>query len=602
MDIAMGKVLAHHLARKACVYVRQSSLAQVRHHRESGRRQRDFKDRAAALGWRVEQVEVIDEDQGRSGSSTEGRAGFKRLLGEVGLGEVGAVFGLEVSRLARSCADWYRLLEIAAITRTLIVDEEGVYDPNHYNDRLLLGLKGTLSEAELHFLKQRMVGGRRNKARRAAFRIRLPAGYLWEEGIVLDPDERVQGAITLFFETFERLGTAMAVARHFEDCRQPFPRRDGWGSPDVAPTWGKLSHSRTVAVLKNPTYAGIYAYDRHHSEEMDPEDPCSGGRILIPDSHPGYITEYQYERNVARLVSNRSHYRGMRQKGSAREGSCLLTGIALCGRCGRRMNPLYHSRTTPLYACYTAGTKRPCESVHARHLDPTVEEVILDTISKEGLSLAVGAMEKLAERSMALERQWQKRLEAVRYEAARASRRYHQVEPENRLVVRTLEREWNESLQNVAQVEAAYEEARRAPPIALTAEQREQVLALSKDLPRLFRAPTSKVSQKKEILRLLIEDVTLTNQDDPWAIEVAIRWKTGAVSRHRAERPKRNPQTTSAEVIERIKALYQVMTDEETAEALNREGFTSSMGRPFTVCSVAHLRRSRGWVKRRRKG
>lgn len=596
----MSKVLAHHLARKACVYVRQSSLAQVRDHRESGRRQLDFRGRAVALGWQAEQIEVIDEDQGRSGASAEARAGFQRLVADVGLGKVGAVLGLESSRLARSCADWYRLLELAAVTRTLIVDEEGVYDPNHYNDRLLLGLKGTLSEAELHFLKQRMVGGRRNKAKRAAFHIRLPAGYVWdeeEEGIRLDPDERVRAAISLFFETFERLRTAVAVARHFEACRQPFPRRDGFGSLQAAPTWGRLCVSRAVAVLKSPIYAGIYAYDRHHAQVMDPEDPCAGGRILVRGAHPGYVTEEAYERNVAQLVSNRNHYRGARQRGSAREGGCLLTGVVLCGGCGRPMNPVYRSRTTATYRCLSSATRRICQIVHARHVDPLVEEVLLETIAAEDLSLALGAMEKLAARAMAMERQWQKRLEAARYEADRAARRYHQVEPENRLVARTLEREWNERLLEVTRVEKEHEEARQEPPIALTPEQREQILALSKDLPRLFCAPTTKVSQKKEILRLLIEDVTLRNEDAPHGIDVAIRWKSGIVSRHRAKRPELRPRTTPAEVVRRIESLYRTKKDKEIAAILNAEGHVSRTGRPYTNLIVAHHRQRNGWRK-----
>lgn len=600
----MGKVLAHHVARRACVYVRQSSLAQVREHQESGRRQQDFRERAVALGWRADQVDVIDEDQGKSGASSEGREGFKRLVASVGLGEIGAVLGLEASRLARSCADWHRLLEIAAVTRTLIVDEEGVYDLNHYNDRLLLGLKGTLSEAELHFLRQRMEGGRRNKARRGEYRIRLPAGYVWEEGegVRMDPDERVRDTLRLFFATFARLGTAVAVARSFEDGRQPFPRRDGWGSLSVAVTWGALSVSRAVAILRNPLYAGIYAYDRHNADETDPEDPCSGGRILIADSHPGYITPEQFERNVTRLRSNRSHYRGMRQKGSAREGGCLLTGIALCGLCGRPMNPQYRSQTSPVYVCISSTTRRACQRVHARHVDPLVEEVIVETIGAEGLLLAVGAMEKLAERAMEIERQWQKRLEGARYDAERASRRYHQVEPENRLVARTLEAEWNECLLELERIEKEHEEAKGKPPLALTVAQREQILALSKDLPRLFRSPTTKVSQKKEVLRLLVHDVTLVNEDDPWSVDVAIRWRTGVVSRHRAGRPELRPQETPPETMMRIEELYRERMDKETAEILNAEGHRSGTGLPFTAERVAHLRHHRGWTKRRRRG
>jgi DNA invertase Pin-like site-specific DNA recombinase len=299
----MSKVAPRHLERKAFVYVRQSSMAQVQQHRESAQRQYALRERAVRLGWSVEQVETIDDDQGQSGASASGRGGFQRLVSEVALGRVGAVLGLEVSRLARSCVDWYRLLEVAALSRTLIVDEDGVYDPNHYNDRLLLGLKGTLSEAELHFLKSRMIGGRRNKARRGAFRIRLPVGYVWEEGeIRLDPDERIRDAVKLFFACFERLGSAAAVSRYFEDQRQPFPRRDGWGSLGVVASWGTLSISRAVEILHNPVYAGTYAYNRKSAREEDPEDPGTGGRILIPGTHPGYIALEQYERNQARLM------------------------------------------------------------------------------------------------------------------------------------------------------------------------------------------------------------------------------------------------------------------------------------------------------------
>ena len=383
-----------------------------------------------SLGWRAEQVEVVDDDQNQSGASASGRGGFQRLVSEVALGQVGAVLGLEVSRLARSCVDWYRLLEVAALAQTLIVDEDGVYDPNHYNDRLLLGLKGTLSEAELHFLKSRMIGGRRNKARRGAFRIRLPAGYVWEEGeIRLDPDERVRDAVQLFFACFERLGSAAAVTRYFEDQRQVFPHRDGWGSVSVAASWGALSVSRAATVLHNPIYAGAYAYGRRHADEEDPEDPGAGGRIFIPGAHPGYITLEQYESNRARLVANRNSFAGTRYKGSAREGMSLLQGIVLCGRCGRRMNVRYERNGCVQYSCRSQRTRRACQDVQGRHVEPLVAQVMLEALSREELELAVGALEKLQERARELDRQWSKRIEAARYEAERAARRYHRVEP-----------------------------------------------------------------------------------------------------------------------------------------------------------------------------
>lgn len=596
----MAKLAAHHLERKACVYVRQSSLAQVQHHRESTQRQYHLRERAIALGWQPEKVEVIDEDQGRSGATADGRGGFQRLVSDVALGKVGGVLGLEVSRLARSCADWHRLLEVAALARTLIIDEDGVYDPNQYNDRLLLGLKGTMSEAELHFLKQRMVGGRRNKARRGAFRIRLPIGYVWEpgEGIRMDPDERVRDAVNLFFLTFDRRGTAAAVARHFADMRQPFPRRDGWGSDSAEVTWGELGFSRAATLLRNPIYAGTYAYSRNCPPAEDPEDPSSDGRILIPESHPGYITEEQYRANGARLLANRSLYHGMRNKGHAREGRSLLTGIVLCGVCGRHMNVLYRRKGGPSYSCRSPRTNKICQEFCSRHVEPVVEQEILQALNAKELRLAVRALEKVDERIREMEQQWQKRIEAARYEAEKAARRYHRVEPENRLVARTLETEWNLRLQDVARVEKEYGEARQKAPLALTPEQRAKILTLATDLPRLWKAPTTQASQKKQVLRLLVEDVTLRNLEEPWCTQVAIRWKTGVVSRHQAERVVPHPQTTAATVVARIQALYLERYDEGVADALNAEGFRTGYGNTFTAERVAHIRLRRGLRKR----
>lgn len=596
----MSKVAPRHLERKAFVYVRQSSMAQVQQHRESAKRQYALRERAVRLGWSAEQVETVDDDQGQSGASADGRGGFQRLVSEVALGRVGAVLGLEVSRLARSCVDWYRLLEVAALSRTLIVDEDGVYDPNHYNDRLLLGLKGTLSEAELHFLKSRMIGGRRNKARRGAFRIRLPVGYVWEEGeIRLDPDERIRDAVKLFFACFERLGSAAAVSRYFEDQRQPFPSRDGWGSPDAVASWGPLSISRAAGILHNPIYTGTYAYNRKSVCEEDPEDPGRGGRILIPGTHPGYITLEQYERNLARLMANRDLFAGTRFKGRAREGRSLLQGIVLCGRCGRHMNIKYERDGSALFSCHAQRTRRPCQYVQGRHVEPLVEEVILEALSREELELAVGALEKFTERARELDRQWTNRIEAARYEAEKAARRYKRVEPENRLVARTLEGEWNVRLEELERLEKDHSEVKRQPPFELTETQREKILALAQDLPRLWRAKTTSNSQRKEVVRLLIEDVTLANVDEPWSVSVAIHWKTGALTRHRARRLLRHPQTTAPEVMARIEMLWRENTDAEIATVLNAEGYQSGYRRPFTPGMIAHLRSRRGWKKYR---
>jgi len=575
-------------------------MAQVYHHRESTERQYNLRERASVLGWGADQIEVIDDDQGQSGASAEGRSGFQRLVAEVALGEVGAVLGLEVSRLARSCADWYHLLEVAALTGTLIVDEDGVYDPNHYNDRLLLGLKGTMSEAELHFLKSRMIGGRRNKARRGEYHIRLPVGYIWEDEILLDPDELVRDVVTMLFRCFERCGSAAAVARYFEDHRLAFPRRDGWGSRDACVTWGALSVSRVIHVLRNPIYAGIYAYARKCSLEEDPEDPVKGGKILIPGSHPGYITVDQYERNIQRLVENRNMYGGMRNQGATREGRSLLQGMVLCGRCGRPMN-VYYGKKDIRYICRSSHTRRRCQEINMRHVEPLIEKIVVGSVCGKELGLGLKAVEKLSQRSRELEEQWQKRLEAAGYEAQKARRRYHQVEPENRLVARTLESEWNRKLEELERLTQEYDEARRKPPIVLSEAQREKIMALAEDLPRLWRSPTTLQSQRKQVIRLLIEDITLNNVDCPWSIAVAIRWKTGVVTKHSCQRVAFHPQETSPEVVEKIVALYREKTDGEIAELLNREGYRSGYGKSFTANRIAHIRYSRGLIKRQKK-
>jgi len=480
------------------------------------------------------------------------------------------------------------------------VDEDGVYDPNHYNDRLLLGLKGTLSEAELHFLKSRMIGGRRNKARRGAFRIRLAVGYVWEEGeIRLDPDERVRDAVGLFFACFERLGSAAALARYFEEQHQAFPRRDGWGSPGVAASWGALSVSRAVQLLHNPIYAGVYAYARSCPREEDPEDPGAGGRILLAGTLPGYISLEQYQRNEARLMANRDLYAGTRQKGSAREGHSLLQGIVLCGRCGRHMSVKFERDGSVVYGCRSRQTRRLCQNVHGRYVEPLVEQVLLGALSRQELELAVGALEKYEERARDLDRQWRTCLEAARYEAEKAARRYHRVEPENRLVARTLEAEWNARLLDLERLEKEHAEVRSKPPFELSAAQRERMLALAHDIPRLWHAPTTRPSQRKEVLRLLVDDVTLVNADDPWSVTVTVRWKTGASTRHAARRVLPHPQTTTPEVLARIEALYTTHTDREIAARLNAEGLRGGYGKPFTEGMVAHLRGRRALKKYR---
>ncbi len=519
------------------MYVRQSSPAQVLHHQESAQRQYRLRERALRLGWSEQQVGVIDEDQGRSAAEAGARTGFQRMVSEFALGRVGAIIGLEVSRLARSCADWYRLL---------------------------LGLKGTLSEAERFTCSSSGCSGpRATRPDGALLRIPLP------------------------------------VVRFFGEQRQLFPRRDNFGTLATAVTWHRLSAARAVWLLRNPTFAGVYAYSRTHAEAEDAQYVCAGGRIWLPDSHAAYITLEQYEANVARLVANRSSLHFMTGKGSPREGKSLLQGIVLCGVCGRRMNVCYGRDGEPTYECRTSDRLRACQWIRGVGVDELLQRVVLETLSREQLNLALKAFEKIEARRRQLEVQWVKRLESARYEAQKAARRYHQVEPENRLVARTLEREWNESLQEVERLEAEYRRVRESLPLTITDEQRRQILALATDVGRVWQAPTTQHGQRKQLVRLLIEDVTLRAVDEPWRVDVSIRWQTGVVSRHEARRTHPHPQTTPPEVVARIESLYVDHTDRQIVEILNAEGYRTGRGRRFTVAGVSHVRARRNMVKHR---
>jgi hypothetical protein len=421
---------------------------------------------------------------------------------------------------------------------------------------------------------------------------------VWQEGegIRKDPNERVREAVELVLRTFERLGSAAKVAIYFQENQLPFPRRGGWGKPEVPICWRVLTKARVVGILRNPIYAGVYCFNRHAPEAVDVEDPSAGGRVLIPSSHVGYISVEQFERNVTRLVANRNLYGGGRQKGSPREGGGLLQGIVLCGVCGRHMDVSYR-RGSPVYTCHDWTTGRRGHEVNCRHVERLVEEELLGALSGEELKLALAAFEKLAERAEELRGQWEKRIEGARYEAEKAARRYCEVEPENRLVARTLESEWNERLKELEELEKEYARVKREPPLEMTAEQREEVLALAKDLPRLWKAKTTRNEQRKELLRLLIEDVTLRKNDEPWCIEVAIQWKTGVVTHHRAERLVRNPHKTTEEVVARVRELWETKTDKEIAEILNQEGHRSGYSKRFNEASIERIRQSKGMIK-----
>jgi DNA invertase Pin-like site-specific DNA recombinase len=600
----MSKIWSEHLERQALIYVRQSTLVQVRENLGSQARQYDLVRRALDLGWSQAQIVVIDQDQGRSGASAEGRDGFQQLVAEVGMGHAGAVFSLEASRLARSCVDWYRLLEICALSQTLVVDEESVYDPCAYNDRLLLGFKGTMSEAELHWLRSRLNGGRLKKAESGELRLDLPTGLVYDNAgkIVLDPDEAVQQTVQLLFETFETAGSARAVVSHFREHELRFPTRELRGPRQGELRWLPLTSGRVSNVLHNPLYAGAYVYGRTELQHVprpgqiqpmkkrvrrkNPED----WEVLIQEAHPGYIRWEQYLHNQQRLADNCTDRRESR--GAAREGAALLPGIVLCGKCGRRMTLRYCDHTY-YYRCqlaYQEYGEPLCQFIRGEDVDIAVTALLLEAMTPAQLSISLQALEQVDAHTKQIEQHWQLRLERAQYEADLARRRYTAVDPENRLVVRSLERDWNQKLVAVAQLERQYATAPRTTQLVADPAERARILRLAQDFPAIWQASTTSNAERKQLLRFLIKDVTLTRREDD--IHIGVRWQTGAVSEHPIPRRQRIDEIwrTPDEVITRIRTLATHQTDRQIAAQLNAAGLTTGTGQAFNRVRVRRVR------------
>lgn len=603
---AESKVHQSHLEKRAYIYVRQSSAGQVVNHPESARRQRELVKLAEALGWPGSRIVVLDEDQGKTGQVAAGREAYKRLLGDVSVGEVGMVVGLEVSRLARNMADWFPLLEMCALTETLIADEEGVYDPKDPNDRLVLGLKGTLSEAELHLIRARLLGARWSLARRGELRRKIPSGYAWDEHdhVVLEPDARVRSAIQGFFNRFQEIGSAYGVTQSYSRHGLLFPRRefrDRWDGPV---RWGRLSVRLANRILHNPFYAGAYFYGRRRAvTTLDPATrtrktvmqklPLESWEVLIHDAHPAYISWGEFAGNQGRLKENWCMPSG--GAGSARSGNTLLQGIVHCGRCGRQMSVRYWGRDAhPAYICtkqMATATQVYCSSVPAGRVDRWVEERILEVIQPVGIEAALAAVDELEKQSEDLRRQWKQRIEQAEYEAGLARRRYEAVDPDNRLVVANLERDWEEKLREVEALRKEYEQRAATPPMRLGEQERRRLHDLARDLPRLWRAKTTKSSDRKRVLRLLLRDVWLTQQDAPRRTRIQLHWQTGAVSEGEVERawPIGRRFKTPDRVVQRLLELAESRTPAEIADALNREDLMTGRGLRFNASRVRNL-------------
>uniref|UniRef100_UPI0025F93F17 recombinase family protein n=1 Tax=uncultured Lamprocystis sp. TaxID=543132 RepID=UPI0025F93F17 len=542
-----AQITSQHLQRPAYIYVRQSTLGQVHHHRESTERQYALREKALALGWAAEAIRVLDGDLGLSGAHSTHREDFKTLVAEVSMDHVGAVLALEVSRLARSNADWQRLLELCALTHTLVIDADGCYDPSDFNDGLLLGLKGTMAQAELHFLRARLLGGKRNKAAKGELRSPLPVGLVYDqEGtIVLDPDAEVRGAIALVFRLFHETGSAYAVVQQFVKAGLRFPKRAYGGAWDGRLLWGRLSHARVLGLLKNPAYAGAYVFGRdQYRRTLNAQGevattiaavPMTDWRVNLQQHHEGYIDWEEFLANQARLARNCTHGEASVLSGPAREGLALLQGLLICGQCGRRVTVRYQGSggVYPTYRC--SGRRRDglqtrdCLAVRCALLDAAVVEQVLAVLQPAELQLALTALEQLETRDAAVTRQWQLRLERADYEVQLAERRYTEVDPANRLVAATLEERWNQALQRLAELHAQVAQVQQQQVRVATPAQRDQVLALAVDFPRLWAAPTTPAKDRKRLLRLLIQDVTV-ERCAPKQLLLHIRWQGGACS------------------------------------------------------------------------
>jgi len=591
-----AKITPAHTSRLALVYVRQSTPGQVRAHTESTQRQYGLAAVAAELGWTAQQVVVVDADLGISGRFGSQRQGFRELLSRVCLGEVGAVFGLEVSRLARSSAEFTRLLELARLTDTLLVDGDGIYDLADVNDRLLLGLKGTMSEAELHLLLGRLHGAKLAAAQRGELRGPLSVGYVYDPDrhVVIDPDEQVRAAVADLLAEFQRTGSAFGVVGAFDAAGRLFPQR-AWGGVWAGRLrWGRLTHARVVQALKNPAYAGAYTYGRSRDvRRVTPDGGVHTVRqprarsdwlVVIHDHHQGYITWQQFLDNQAKLAANTTST-GARPP---REGQPLCQGIIFCGACGTRMTTRYYQAKDPAYACQSRAdhTSTPlCRTVAAPTVDTTVARLLLDAVTPQQLQLALAAADEVTQRHTRAHRAAELALDRARYDADRAERTFSLVEPENRLVARTLEARWEQALAALADAEAALATARAArPPLP----ERAALQALAADLPGLWHDPATSPRDRKRLLRTLIADVTVLAEPDPDLCRIGVRWHTGATDQLTVTR--RGPGRTSAAAVDLIRQLGATTTNQALAERLNAAGLRTGRGHRFDPAAVERVR------------
>ena len=600
------QVTAIHRSRLAVIYIRQSTYQQVLHHQESQRRQRGLIQRAKALGWPTDKILEVDDDLGHSASRSSHRLGFHEMVSETALGKVGLILALEVSRLCRANRDWYHLLDICSVTGTLIADAEGLYDPRAYNDRLLLGLKGTLSEAELHIMKQRMAEAIREKAKRGEFRFRLPPGLVWDEAgqIQKHPDEQVASVLDLIFERFEQLGSVNQTQRSLAEEGVRVPVLGGRKGKLV---WKPPSYRYVHRVLTNPLYAGTYAFGQRQTEEVldsnqrpvkrQKPKPPKDWHALIPDHHEGYISGEQFEKNLGDIASNR---RGSEFVGAAREGDSLLQGLVLCGRCGRSMKVAYSRRPrTTRYRCADRNKQTGstiCQSFGAVRLERAVEELVLECLRPLGVEAMIEAADGYSEASERQQQYWQQQVERARYESDVAQRAYDAVDPMNRLVARELERRFEKALEGLEAVEKEAEVALQALDKPLSASDKERLKSYGENLPELWSAPTTRAQERKRIVRCLIQQVVVTVPTEGCRLKADVHWSGG--ERTVVEVPKGKSgvhrYVSDPELIELIRQLAREFSDVQIARILHRKRLRTPKGLTFTTYRIAGLRNNYG--------
>ena len=604
------RITTAHRAKLAYVYIRQSSPGQVRHHQESTALQYRLVERAALFGWPRERVHVIDDDLGKSGTSSRDRQGFQTLIAEVGLGKAGLVMSLDASRLARNNRDWHQLLELCSLFGVLIADGERLYDPAAYHDRLLLGLSGIMSEAELHQIKIRLHQGERQKAARGELRLPLPAGLIHNRdgSVTFNPDEEVQERLRMVFAKFRELRSAKAVMRYLRRGNLLLPVRPLHGPAPHDVVWQPANSARVTQILKNPAYAGAYVYGRRRPDPLRrqpgsdrigtvavaPED----WSICLKDAHPAYLDWDEFMANRRQLADNLGRYDAGRP-GAPRKGSALLQGIVSCGRCARRMCLRYSGPNGdyPVYVCVADSSSegRPrCQEVRALAVDAEVERLILTALTPDRIALAVAALGEIEQETRAMERQWSLKRERARYDAERARRQYDTVEPENRLVARSLERAWEERLRRADQIEQEYNAWRREQAVSISESDRQEILALGEDLPRLWHAASTRSADRKHIVRLVIKEVTLDQKRRRGYVWIRVIWQTGAASEHWLQRcvqsyAQHADQDRLRQRIAELNGLQKM--DGEIAAILNQEALRTAHGPPFSGNMIHCLRK-----------